>query len=330
MIYLILFCVLVLVFVFAVQVLKTACIKNHYTKKIRFDFKGVQKSLLSKFFWSVIGAFAIIYALSLLLPLVWMFLTSVKGDIDFERNNFGLPKKWEWSNYVTVFNNFKIRQGLRTYGVGEMLFNSIFYSCGNPLVSLFWMYSMAYVMARFKWFGNKFLYSLGVVLMMVDIVGDAASRMIIYQSIGLYDNMYLMTILPTGTYFSGMYFMIIYGACKAISQTYSEAAYIDGANEYLVMFKIIFPMLLPTLCTLYVLTFLSLWNNYSTFLVWFPSTPNIAFGLYLFQNNNAGSAGLSTPQIIAGMVMVMIPSCILYACTQGVMKSNFVVGGLKG
>lgn len=190
---------------------------------------------------------------------------------------------------------------------------------------------MAYVMSRFKWFGNKFLYSLGVLLMMVDIVGDSASRMIIYQKIGLYDNMYLMTALPTGTYFSGMYFMIVYGACKAISQTFSEAAYIDGANEYCVMFKIIFPMILPTLCTLYVLTFLGLWNNYSAFLVWFPSTPNIAYGLYLFQQTSTvGSGGLSTPQVIAGMVMVMIPSCILYACTQGIMKSNFVVGGLKG
>ena len=330
MIYLLLFCLLVVVFVLVALVLKQAYVKNHYTGKVHFEFKGIHKSILGKFFWSVIGAIAIIYALSLMLPLIWMVLTSVKGDIDFERNNFGWPKKWEWNNYVIVFQNFKIRQGLKTYGIGEMLFNSIVYSCGNPFVSLFWIYAMAYVMSRFKWFGNKFLYSLGVLLMMVDLVGSSASQMIIYQKIGLYDNLYLNIIMPPSTAFSGMYFMIVYGACKAISQTYSEAAYIDGANEYMVMFRIILPMILPTLCTLYVLTFLGLWNNYSSFLVWFPSTPNIAYGLYLFQNNNAGSGGLSTPQIIAGMVMVMIPSCILYACTQGIMKSNFVVGGLKG
>ena len=330
MIWFILFCVAVFLFCFALLVLKAVRVKDSNTGKVKFNFEGVQKILPSKFIWAFIGAFILIYSASILLPIVWMFLNSVKGDIDFELNSYGLPKEWLFSNFWIVLNKFEIKNGARIYGIFDMLFNSIIYSCGNPLVSLFWIYSMAYVMSRFKWLGGKILYSLGVVLMMVSITGSSASTMIIYQKIGLYDNLYLSIILPPSTAFSGMYFMIIYGACKGISMNYSEAAYIDGANEYRVMYTIILPMVLPTLCTMYVLTFLSLWNNYSSFLVWYPSTPNLAYGLYRFQFLNAGSEGLSTPQILAGMFMVMIPSVLLYLATQKIMKSNFVVGGLKG
>ena len=330
MLWFVLFCFAVFAFCFGLLVLRAVKVKDSYTGKVRFNFSGVHKILLSKFIWAFIGAFIIIYCVSILLPIVWMFLNSVKGDIDFELNSYGIPKKWLFSNFLIVLDKFQIKDGARTYGILDMLLNSVAYSCGNPFVSLFWTYSMAYVMSRFKWFGSKVLYSLGVVLMMVSITGSSASTMIIYQKIGLYDNLYLNIIMPPSTPFSGMYFMIIYGACKGISMSYSEAAYIDGANEYRVMYTIILPMVLPTLCTLYVLTFLSLWNNYSSFLVWYPSTPNLAYGLYRFQFLNAGSEGLSTPQILAGMFMVMIPSVLLFLATQKIMKSNFVVGGLKG
>lgn len=330
MIFFVLLCLLIFIACFALLVLRAVKVKDSYTGRVRFNFQGVHRILPSKFIWSFIGMFIIIYCASILLPIGWMFLNAVKGDIDFELNSYGFPREWMFENFLIVLDRFQIKEGARSYGIVDMLFNSIIYSCGNPLVTLFWVYSMAYVMSRFKWFGGRVLYALGVLLMMVSITGSSASTMIIYQKIGLYDNLYLNIILPPSTAFSGMYFMIIYGACKAISMNYSEAAYIDGANEYRVMYTIILPMVLPTLCTIYVLTFLSLWNNYSSFLVWYPSTPNLAYGLYRFQFLNAGSEGLSTPQILAGMFMVMIPSVLLYLATQKIMKSNFVVGGLKG
>lgn len=330
MIWLILFCIVVYVVVLGILVIKNAISRDKMTKKYTFSYKYALKILPGKAFWALIGAIAVIYALSLLLPIIWMLLTSFKDMTEYTRNKFGIPVEWHFENFLIVLQKFEHQAGGKVFGIVDMLLNSIIYSCGNPIVSIFWIYSMAYVMSRFKFWGNKFLYNLGVLLMMVSLVGSSASQMIIYKNIGLYDNLYLNIIMPPSTAFSGMYFMIVYGASKGISQNYSEAAYIDGAGEYAVMWKIIFPMILPTCFTLYVLTFLGLWNNYETFLVWFPSSPNIAYGLYMMQSDNAGSDGLTTTQIIAGMVLVMIPSFILYMCSQKIMKSNFVVGGLKG
>ena len=87
------------------------------------------KIKMGVFNW-VIFSILIIYTLSMIILFAWGFITSLKTITDFNDNKVGLPTDgWAWENYVTVFNNFKIRQGLRTYGVGEMLFNSIFYCC---------------------------------------------------------------------------------------------------------------------------------------------------------------------------------------------------------
>jgi ABC-type glycerol-3-phosphate transport system permease component len=97
------------------------------------------------------------------------------------------------------------------------------------------------------------------------------------------------------------------------------------------MFKIILPMVLPTCATLFVLDFITQWNAYESFLIWYPSTPNIAYGMYTFQNNaSQGSGAATVPEILAGFIMCMIPSSILYLSTQKLIQSKFTVGGLKG
>ncbi len=332
MIYLILIVIGVFIFMFCAMMWKIVISKDKLTKKRRLDFTSAKKAFLTKFLWALFGTFVVVYVISLLVPIFIMILNSFKSLSDYHGNKYGIPSKFHFENYWNVLLDFKVNKPKGGYfGLLDMFVNSVIYSCGNPLVSVFWIYVVAYAMSRFTWFGNKFLYGLGIILMTVTLTGSSASQMLIYKRIGLYDNLYLSTILPPSTAFSGMYFMIVHGACKSISLSYSEAAYIDGAGEYRVMFKIIFPMIIPTLCTLYVLTFLSLWNQYETFFVWFPSYPNLAYGLYYLRMlGENGSAGLNKTEAFTATVILMIPSIILYLSTQKILRSNFIVGGLKG
>jgi ABC-type glycerol-3-phosphate transport system permease component len=61
-----------------------------------------------------------------------------------------------------------------------------------------------------------------------------------------------------------------------------------------------------------------------------PSTPNLAYGLYLFQQNAAGVANSSVPVVMAGFAMALLPSIVLYLLSQRLILSKFNVGGLKG
>ncbi len=331
MIYLIIGLVLLYCVIFALLLLKTLIYKDASGKR-KFTTQNLRTHIvLSKMLWALIGTFALLYTLSLMLPLIWMLMTSVKGDIDFLRNTFGFPKAFHFENFAIVFSKIEVVQNNQRFNIFDMLINSLFYSFVKPLNSVFWMAVVAYALSRFKFVGSKFIYNLGIFIMMVPITGGLASRMIIYSKMGLYDNLIVQVILPPSTPFSGMFFMILYGALKAIPQTYSEAAYIDGASEYRVMFRIIIPMVIPTCITIYILEFINFWNVYQDFLIWFPSSPNIAYGMYKFQMTASnGSEGISTPQVVAGLMIIMIPSLVLYLSGQKIMKSNFTVGGLKG
>ncbi len=309
--------------------------KTESGRKFRFSATPLSGSfILSRVIWGLVGTLAIIYCISLIVPLVWMVYTSFKDTNQWTISTFAWPTSWHPKNYSTVLSMLEVpsKDPNDPYRLGDMLFNSFVYAGISPLLGVFWTTVVAYVMARYRFIGNKFIYNLGILIMMFPIVGNTASEMIFKQKIGLYDNLYLQIFVPPATPFSGMNFMIMYGALKAIPQTYAEAAKIDGANDYTVMFRIIIPMVIPTCAMFYVLGFISLWNAYESFLVWYPSTPNLGYGMWYFQHyaGRGGSGAVRPPVVMAGFVICMIPSMILYISSQKLISSKFMVGGLKG
>ena len=336
MVYIILFAVVLFIVSFVVKLGRTIIVKNTKTNKKYIDFKLINLQLvISSMLWGIVGALAFFYCVTLIIPLFWTLITSVKDNLDYAFNSFGFPRfkmfGWAFENYPSVLKRFSFEESGKVYGLTQMLFNSFAYAVVSPLVSVFWTTLIAYVMARYRFPGNKFIYNFGILIMLIPIVGTTASTMIIKRQLGLYDNMYLQMIIPPATPFSGMNFLIFYGAMKAIPMTYSEAAFIDGASRYTVMFRVIIPMVIPTCATFYILGFIAAWNSYEDFLVWYPSTPNISYGMYRFQGSaQSGSGAATTPEIMAGFMMCMIPSSILYLSSQKLISSKFTVGGLKG
>lgn len=329
-------CVLALfVILFAVMLLKQALVKSENGKKKSLNFKGTgAATIISKLLWAAVGTAIVIYCLTLFVPLIWMLYNSVKDPLVWDMpgvSKFSLPaiNDLHFEHYAQVIANFEVSQGSTTYGITDMFINSIYYSAVAPIVSVGWMTLVAYVLARFKFFGGKFLYNFGILIMMIPIAGSNASQMMVLQKMNLYDRMYIKVLIPPATAFSGLYFMIIYVALKAIPQTYTEAAQIDGANPYTIMFRIILPMALPTVATVYILSFIADWNNYENFLIWYPSTPNISYGMYRM-GRELTSKDLSQVHVFAGYTIIIIPSMILYLSGQKLMRSNFMVGGLKG
>ena len=333
-------CLLALYFMILMFLLfKYLCPKKTVNGKLKRQFStaALTPSLIcSKLIWAFVGVIMAVYALSLILPMFWLFYTSLKDDWAYGLSSFALPEwgKLHWDNYRMALMHFEVTNAKGyTYGLPTMFFNSIYHAFFGAFVGVFWITLVAYVLARIKFFGNKFIYNLGIVIMLISLVGNTASQMMLYIKWGIYDKLYITSLLPPATAFSGTYFLILYGAFKAIPHTYTEAAELDGANAYTVMFRIIIPMVIPTCATLFLLSFISCWNTYESFLVWYPSSPNMAYGLYRFQSGigaTAGATGIEETDVFAGYVIVMIPSMILYLSSQKLIRSKFTIGGLKG
>ena len=277
-------------------------------------------------FW-LFWVFLIIFALSMLVLPLFMLLTSLKADnLECLYNPFGLPAKLNWSNFAEIFVIFDEKLEV---SIGSMFMVSILTSVLKPLINTFFTSCFAYAIAKYNFIGRRFYFSLGIIIMILPIVGNMASAMQINKAMGTYDNLFMNIITtPTGCFW-GTNFLLMYGTFKSIPWDYAEAAQIDGAGRYRIFFDFYLRMALPQAVVLIVLGFMGTWNDYGTYLVWLPSTPNISYGMYLF-NLRAGAYRVSLPELMAGFTMVTIPTIILYACTQKIINRKFMVGGLKG
>ncbi len=287
-----------------------------------------------RFLIVLIGVVIALYCISLLIPLIWLAYSSLKDEISFALSAFKFPERLEWANYAKVFQYLQVpvvtSRGTVMYGFESLALFSLARSVCIPLLVTFVQACCAYVLAKYKFFGNHFIYALGIFVMIMPIVGNLPSAMIIYKALGVYDNL-LMNILTAPSNIFGMNFLILYAAFKGTPWEYAEAAFIDGAGHFRIMLSIMLPMALPMCAVLFILSFLGIWNDYTASLIWLPSYPNLAFGLYVFQNGaTAGSEGASTPVVLAGFMVVMIPTVVLYLASQKLILSKFNVGGLKG
>ncbi len=287
--------------------------------------------IISKILLSVMWVLLVVYCISLFILPIWMILTSFRDPIEYATNAFGFPTSLNFDNYKSVFDKLKISiDDYTEYNMFHMFGFSIIYSLGSSFVNVFLTTCMAYILSKYKFFGRNFIYNLGIVVMIVPIIGSLPSAMLVKDALRVYDNMLLHILTSPATCFSGVNFLLLYGAFKSLPWDYAEAVFIDGGNDYTAFFKMYLPMILPTDMVIFILSFLGSWNDYQTFMIWLPSTPNLAYGLYIFQGISRKLYKASTVEIMAGFSLVIIPTVILYVSSQKLILSKFTVGGLKG
>lgn len=287
-------------------------------------------------FVSVLLAVLIVYSATLLLMYFWGFLTSLKSISDFRTNLYGLPKKslklwtWEWQNYLIAFDKLTVKittnNKITEVSLMGMIKNSVFYSASAPFITVFTTWIVAYALARNGSKFSKFLYNLNIVVMMIPIYGSLPSSLQIWQGLGLYDTWWFIIISSIS--FTGSNLIIFYSFFKGVGKDYSEAAKIDGAGEYRILFSIIFPLTSQMFFILFLLSFITHWNDFMTMVIWMPSYPTLAYGIYKFGTSSDNL--ISWPPLqITGSMLLMIPVLVLFLCFQDALIGNIRMGALK-
>ena len=134
---------------------------------------------------------------------------------------------------------------------------------------------------------------------------------------------YASTALPFTIYLLSGYF-------KSLAKDYEEAAYVDGAGYFRTMIQVIFPMAKPSIITIILFNFLSFWNEYiiSMTMLTKPTLKTLPVGLMNLMA--AQKSAVQYGRMYAGLVLVMLPTLILYMCVQKQLTEGMTVGGLKG
>lgn len=278
----------------------------------------------------VLFVFLIAYVLVLFGMLLWAVMTSIK-DFDFFRvNTVWFPESfadWDFANYIEAFRQIKqqVTIGGTSYYVflDEMFINSLIYSIGCAFFATLTPCLVAYVTAKYKSRFNSVLYTIVIVVMVTPIVGALPSQIQMSKLLGLYNNHIGMWFMSAT--FLGTYYLIFYSVFKGLSWGYAEAAFVDGAGHFTVMTRVMFPLVRNTFLVIFLLNFISRWNDYQTPLIFMPDVATAAVGVHRFADNP-----LDIPVLFAGCIMLMLPVLILFLIFRNKLIGNLTVGGIKG
>ena len=270
----------------------------------------------------IVFAVFVVYSITIAVPYIWTIIASLKTRPEYLNESvFSLPAKLKFDNYVKAWTE------LSTEGtsVPLMFVNSLWYAVGRSVLGILFSAMTAYVVAKYKFPGRKFLYTFAIVTMMIPVMGSMAMGLKFAKTIGTY-NSPLYAILNAGA-LSGP-FVILYSTFKTLSWEYAEAAMIDGAGHFGAFFKIMLPQVISPMCALILSEFILMWTDADTPIIFFPNMPTLAYGLYLYQD--VVKKTLQYPIFFAGLMTCMVPPVVLYAIFQKSLMDIQMCGGLKG
>ena len=290
------------------------------SKKFRFDL------------FTVVGVTLLLaYTLSLILPFVWAFFAAMKDSFEFSKHPFWPTKNMSFQNFKAVFELFTIdvvdAQGIKTVYFTRFVVNSLIYAVGCGLAHTLAPCFAAYATSKYNFKFSKFLYAFVIVAMLLPSVGTLASEIQITKAIGVYDSFFGMFIMRFSLL--GSNFLIFYATFKSISWEYAEAAMIDGASHLRVFTTIMLPLAKTAIGAIFMLAFITYWNEYTTPMVFLPSQPTLAYALWFFRQSSDGRYS-NVPMQLAACLISCVPIFVLFMVFKNKIMGNLTMGGLKG
>ena len=279
----------------------------------------------------VVYILLIVLAVSIIVPVGWVFLASIKENSEFYGNPWTLPKGFYFQNFVDAFSKAKM---------GDYFLNSIIVTVLALLLLLVVALPSAYVLARYKFRGSKFLNVMfmgglfinvnyivvPIFLMLVD--GDKMLKQLFGSGL-LINNRFMVALIYAATALPFTIYLLS-GFFVSIPKDYEEAAFVDGSGYFYTMVKIMMPMARPSIITIILFNFLSFWNEYIISMTLLTEKELKTLPVGLMQLMQAQKSAANYGRLYAGLIIVMLPTLILYILVQKKLTQCMSLGGLKG
>lgn len=282
---------------------------------------------MNRFSW-VILVFMIIYAILLLIPYVFAFITSFKSLGDFRDYMFSWTVP-TMENYKKVMQEFVYPVVLKDgssgyYDFWGMVLNSFLVSVGGAFMMTMTPCVCAYCASKFDFAIGKLLTTIVYVTMSIPIIGSTAASIQMTQFLGLHDTIVGTWFLKAT--FLGLNYLLYLGNFKSIPKDYTEAAYMDGAGNFRIFFRIMFPMVRNLFNLQMILGFVQIWSDYSVPMYYLPSTPTLSLAMLNFSSLSSTSVTMQ----MAGCMLLSLPNLVLFVLFKEKFMGNIQMGGVKG
>jgi len=251
-------------------------------------------------------------------PIVWLISTSLTGP----SGAFQLPPNWI-PNPLS-FENFG--QVFELVSFGQMAFNSVLVATIVTVGSLLTSILAAYAFSRLRFPGSRVLFVGMLSALMVPGQLTIIPVFIMMRNLHLIDTLTALW-LPALVNVFAIFFLRQY--FNSIPRDLDDAAKIDGAGHFWILFRLIVPLSSPAISALVILNFQASWNDYFNPLIFITSTENMTLPLGLVYLSG-GQGGGPTVVIFAAITMVVVPVLVLFLVFQRNFVASVAASGIRG
>lgn len=273
----------------------------------------------------LIYCFLILYTCVVVFPMAWLLYTSLKTDRDIFLDPFSLPDlgDLQWMNFANAWTKGHF---------GDYFFNSIVLTVSTVTLSVFVAAMAAYALARFRFPGARPLFFYFLAGLMIPLQLAIVPLFFQMKQIGLLNSRLglLIAYVAFGMPFA---IFILTGFFKSLPSSLHESALIDGCSELRAFWSVMLPLARPGLITVGIFSFLGTWNEF--------------FMAFMFLSGEGSEAlrtlplGLANITIVsqyrsdwgmafAGLVLMMLPTLLVYSVLQQHLTKGITLGALKG
>lgn len=275
---------------------------------------------MKKINWHIAIVYIVLtlYTLYTLYPIFLMLVTSLKNNLEIMKNPAGLPQEWVFDGFITLFQKENF---------GRYFLNSIFVTGTSVVILLVVTIMLAYVLARYKSRLSNFLYYFFLVGMMVPLRLGLLSLNDLLYKMGLIDNLWGLVLINVAMNIPYSMFLMA-GYIKMIPVSLEESAFIDGANTWTILWKIVVPLIKPCIATTLIYNLVPIWNDAFFPLVFISTKENrtLMQAVMLFFGQYSTNWNL----VFSALSLAAIPVIIVYIICSKYLIRGMMAGAVKG
>ncbi|RKX26544.1 MAG: carbohydrate ABC transporter permease [Candidatus Zixiibacteriota bacterium] len=251
----------------------------------------------------------------MIFPLLWMFRVAFMESGSSISWHAVVGSGWTLGNFMDLF---------ASGGLGRPLFNSVLVGSVVTVGNILFCFMVAYALARYRSMTNRLLFSTVILVLMIPAHIVIVPLYLICLRAGLYDT-YWALILPWLVNPIGIFLVKQY--IESIPESMEEAARVDGAGEFRILFQVVMPLCKPALAVLAIQVFFTNWNSFlfPFILTSHDSLRTLPVALALYQGHQA----IDWQHLMAGSAVAVLPVLVVFLLMQRQLVSGITAGAIK-
>jgi ABC-type glycerol-3-phosphate transport system permease component len=278
--------------------------------------KQIRKAASRTFSYLILTLVAVVFVI----PFLWLIITSLKQAAQvFSDPPIWIPSPIVWNNYLEALTT-------PAFPFLHLLANTIFYSVVSTIGVIISSSIVAYSFARMQFRGRDALFAITLATMMVPGVVTLIPTYILFRWLG-WTGSYAPLIVPA-FFGSAFNIFLLRQFMMTIPWDLTDAATVDGADDFIILWQIIIPLVKPALLVIAIFNIMYTWNDFMGPLIYLTDSKQypLVMGLYAFQTR----FGIKWHLLMAASLATTLPLIILFFIAQRYFIEGITLTGLKG